>query len=127
MTQVLNRDDYPFAFGFENLMFQARQRLLKDSNKFLSARMMSRFMNEYLPDGQSINESGVEINRWLQGKSVPTFERCEAIQLVMRHKFEMDFDLNVMWALAAYQCLNDDQIRGILKYHRMVQNNEQLL
>lgn len=127
MTKGLNRDEHPFAFGFENLMFQARRRLLENENKFLSARMMSRLMNEYLTDDQSINESGVEINRWLQGKSVPTFERCTAIQLVLRNKFDMDFDLDVMWALATYQCLNDDQIRGILKYHRMAQQEDRLL
>jgi len=127
MKDELDKDDYPFAFGFESLMHQARMQMLKDNDKFLSARMMSRLMNEFLPDDHTMHESGVEVNRWLNGKSVPTFERCAAIQLVMRHKFDLDFDLDVMWALATYQYLNDDQIRGILKYHRMVQDKEELL
>lgn len=116
MTTELSRDEYPFAFAFENLLFQARQRVLNDESRFLSNREFSRMLNEFLPEEHQVNKAGVEVGRWLKGKSVPTFERCAAIQLVFRSKFDLEFDLDVLWAFAVFQFMTPDHIRGMIKW-----------
>ena len=116
MTKDLNREDYPFAFAFENLLFQARRKAFVDEDRIVSNREFSRMLNEFLSDHDRVHASGVEIGRWLKGKSVPSHELCKAIHSLFTDKFDLEFDFDVLWAFAVFQYMTPDHVRGLVKW-----------